>query len=70
MRMLQKAFGIGVKKLNGRPLLTTAKMLDDLREQTASLLEKRAEAFMAEHKPSHAAAAQQLANEIRRKSNV
>lgn len=49
----------------GLPKETAAKILDDLREQTAQYLDKRAEAWTSENKLIHAGAAQKLANELR-----
>lgn len=43
------------------------KVIDELREQTAVLLDKRAEAWLLENKLVHAGAAQKLAKEIRGK---
>lgn len=43
------------------------KIIDELREQTADLLDKRAEAWLSENKLIHAGAAQKLAKEIRGK---
>ena len=45
-------------------------VLNDLREQTANLLDKRAEAWISENKLIHAGAARKLAKELREKVNV
>lgn len=42
-------------------------IIDQLREQTADLLEKRAEAWTGENKLIHAGAARKLAEELRSK---
>lgn len=47
------------------PKETAGKILDDLREQTAQYLDKRAEAWTSENKLIHAGAAQKLADELR-----
>lgn len=44
---------------------TTETVLQELRESTAQLLDKRAEAWMSENKLIHAGAAQKLAKELR-----
>lgn len=44
-------------------------IMDQLREQTADLLDKRAEAWTSENKLVHAGAAKKLAEELRRKFN-
>lgn len=47
----------------------TDEILSELREQTATLLDKRAEAWIGENKLIHAGAARKLANELRGKLN-
>lgn len=47
--------------------VTTVEVLNDLRAQTADLLDKRAEAWIGENKLVHAGAARKLAEELRRK---
>lgn len=46
---------------------TTKDVMQELREQTALLLDKRAEAWISENKLIHAGAAQKLAAELRGK---
>jgi hypothetical protein len=43
------------------------KIIEELREQTINLLEKRAEAWIGENKLIHAGAARRLAAELRQK---
>lgn len=49
---------------------STREILNDLREQTANLLDKRAEAWIGENKLIHAGAARKLAKELREKLDV
>lgn len=65
--IIRKATVDAWRKELPKPHLTTVNVLDDLREQTATLLDKRAEAWISENKLIHAGAARKLADELRRK---
>jgi hypothetical protein len=49
------------------PKESASKVFEELKEQTAVLLDKRAEAWLSENKLIHAGAAQKLADQLRSK---
>lgn len=49
------------------PKECASKVYEELKEQTAVLLDKRAEAWLSENKLVHAGAAQKLADQLRSK---
>ena len=64
MQNYRQAVGVWKQEL---PKECASKVFEELKEQTAVLLDKRAEAWLSENKLIHAGAAQKLADQLRSK---